>query len=236
MHMVKSFVLVALIATACAAQKGIRVSAPEHYEVGEEATLTFEVANTPVEAVLALERPDGTTARWPTRVTHVTSRIKLGERFTQTGRYRVTLSQGDKLLAPPLDIDVNIDHMSELLVDNIVDYQAKQRIAKSRASGSLRWMQYIGVYEHPWQANHDIEVTIEEPREAFERAWAVYEEQGVVQVIQNNFVRLREGAETTMAAWTSRGYIIAVRAADLAQMDPKFLARCFARHPSDLQP
>lgn len=236
MEIVKSFVLVALIATACAAQKGFRISAPERYEVGEEATLTFEVANTPIEAVLLLERPDGTTAQWPTPVTNATSRIKLGERFTQTGRYRVKLVHGDKLLASPLDINVNIDHLSELLAENIVDYQAKQRIAKARASGSLRWMRYIGVYEHPWQANHEIEVTIEEPREAFKRAWASYEEQGVVQVIQNNYVRLREGAETTTAAWTSRGHIIAVRATDLAQMDPEFLARFFARHPSDLQP
>jgi hypothetical protein len=233
---VKSFVVVAVLATACTAQKPFRLTAPERYEVGQEATLTIDAANTPVEADLVVERPDGTSARQPAQLTHATSRIKLGEGFTQTGRYRVTLVQEGKPLAPPLDINITIDRLSELLAEAIGDYKAKHRGAKSRAAGSLRWMQYSGVYEHPWQADHDIEVTIEEPREAMKRAWAVYAEQGVVQVIQNNYVRLREGAETTMAAWTSRGLIIAIRAADLTQMDPKFLARFFAKHPSDLQP
>lgn len=240
MERVNSFVLVALVATACTAQKPFRLTAPERYEVGEEATLTIDAANEPVEADLVLERPDGTTMRQPARLTHATSRIKLGEGFTQTGRYRVTLVQADKPLAPPLDINISIDHLSELLTESIVDYKAKRRFAKARSSGSLRWMQYIGVYEHPWQADHDIEVTIEvtteEPRGALERAWSAYTEQGVLQVIQNNYVRLREGTESTTAAWTSRGLIVAIRAADLAQMDPKFLARFFARHPSDLKP
>ena len=192
-------------------------------------------ADTPIEAELLVEGPDGTKHQ-PTRLTQARSRIKIGETFMQTGRYRVSLTEAGKLLAPPVDIHVNVDHLTELLAETIVEYKAKTRFAKSRAAGELRWMQYSGVYEHPWQDNHEISVTIEEPREAFKRAWSVYDEQGVVQVIQNNYVRLREGAETTMAAWTSRGLIIVIRAADLAQMDPKFLARFFARHPSDLKP
>ena len=96
----------------------------------------------------------------------------------QTGRYRVSLVEAGKLLAPPVDIHVNIDHLTELLAETIVEYKAKTRFAKSRAAGDLRWMVYSGVYEHPWQANHDIEVTIEEPREAFKRAWSVYDGAG----------------------------------------------------------
>ena len=235
MGFVKWFVLVVLV--ACGTQRaGFRVTAAERYEVGEEATLTIDTANTPVEGDLVVERPDGTTARQPVRLQHDKSRIKLGGAFAQTGRYRVTLVSDGKLLAAPLDIHVNVDRVSELLAESITDYKAKRRFARSRASGALHWMQYIGVYEHPWRDNHDIEVTIEEPRDAFKRAWSLYEEQGVVQVIQNNYVRLREGSETTMAAWTSRGVIVAIRAADLARIDPKFLARLFARHPSDLKP
>lgn len=235
MGVVKSFVL-ALVATACAAKQGTRVFAPEQYEVGEEATIVVDAADTPVDADLVIEHPDGTTARQPTRLQHEKSRIKLGHAFARTGRYRVTLVAGGKPIAPPLDININVDRVSELLAENIIDYEAKQRHAKSRGSGSQHWKQYVGVYEHPWQANHTIEVTIEEPREALKRAWASYEEQGILQVIQNNYVRLREGTESTMASWTSRGLIIAIRAADLTQMDPKFLARFFAKHPSDLKP
>jgi len=239
---VKSFV-VALVAfaTACAAggQSRYRVAAPDRYEVGEEATVTVDAPNanadSPIEAELVVDGPDG-MKRQPTRLTHPRSRIKIDDAFTQTGRYRVSLIEAGKLLAPPVDIHVNIDHLTELLAETIVEYKAKTRFAKSRASGELKWMQYTGIYEHPWEDNHEIQVTIEEPREAFKRAWSVYDEQGVVQVIQNNYVRLREGADTTMAAWTSRGLIIVIRAADLAQMDPKFLARFFARHPSDLKP
>lgn len=231
--------LVAL-ATACSTGHGYRVAAPDRYEVGEEATVTIDAPNadadTPVEAELLVENPDGTKQRQPARLTHTRSRMKLNGTFMQTGRYRVSLVEAGKPLAPPVDIHVNVDRLTELLAETIAEYKAKQRYAKSRASGELRWMQYTGVYEHPWQENHEIEVTIEEPHEAFKRAWSVYNEQGVVQVIQNNYVRLREGADTTMAAWTSRGLIIVIRAADLAQMDPKFLARFFARHPSDLKP
>ena len=233
-------VVLLAFATACHPHQGYRVAAPDRYEVGEEATLTIDAPNadadTPVEAELVVEKPDGTKQRQPTRLTQTRSRIKIGETFMQTGRYRVSLLEAGKLLTVPLDINVNIDHLTELLAETIAEYKAKQRTAKPRAAGDLHWMQYSGLYEHPWQDNHEIEVTIEEPREAFKRAWSVYDEQGVVQVIQNNYVRLREGADTTMAAWTSRGLIIVIRAADLAQMDPKFLARFFARHPSDLKP
>lgn len=234
--------VVALVAfaTACRTGHGYRVAAPDRYEVGEEATVTIDAPNadadSPVDAELLVENPDGTQQRQSTRLTQTRSRIKLGEAFMQTGRYRVTLSEAGKPLAPPVDIHVNVDHLSELLAGTVAEYKAKHRFAKARAAGELRWMQYSGVYEHPWQDHHEIEVTIEEPREAFKRAWAVYDEQGVVQVIQNNYVRLREGADTTMTAWTSRGLIIVIRAADLDQMDPKFLAHFFARHPSDLKP
>jgi hypothetical protein len=238
---VKSFV-VALVAfaTGCAAGRShYRVAAPDRYEVGEEATVTIDAPNaaadSPIDADLVVDGPEGTKHQ-PARLTQTRSRIKIGDAFMQTGRYRVSLTEAGKLLAPPVDIHVDVDHLTALLAETVVEYKAKTRFAKSRASGELHWMQYSGVYEHPWQDNHEIEVTIEEPREAFKRAWSVYDEQGVVQVIQNNYVRLREGADTTMAAWTSRGLIIVIRAADLAQMDPKFLARFFARHPSDLKP
>lgn len=238
---VKSFVVaVVAFATGCAAGRSqYRVAAPDRYEVGEEATVVIDAPNadadSPVEAEIVVDGPTGTKHQ-PTRLIQARSRIKIGDAFMQTGRYRVSLVEAGKLLAPPVDIHVNVDRLTELLAETIVEYKAKTRYARSRAAGEQRWMQYSGVYEHPWQENHELEVTIEEPREAFKRAWSVYDEQGVVQVIQNNYVRLREGADTTMAAWTSRGLIIVIRAADLAQMDPKFLARFFARHPSDLKP
>jgi hypothetical protein len=54
--------------------------------------------------------------------------------------------------------------------------------------------------------------------------------------MQKNYVRLREGADTTTVAWTSEGRIIMLRATALAKLDPKLLMRFFTRYPSDLKP
>jgi hypothetical protein len=155
----------------------------------------------------------------------------------QRGRYRLQFQQDvNHPLAAPVDIAVNIDRLTDLLAEVIVDYKAKVRYTKPRANGHLHWKQYGGIYEHPWQKDHEIEVVIEEPGEAFKTAWKQYEEQGVLQVIQKNYVRLREGADTTTASWTSEGRIIMLRSTDLAKFDPKFMARFFIRYPSDLKP
>jgi len=239
--MKRSLAALVWLAAACGSQQGIRISAPDNYEVGEEATVAIDApgadADSPINAEILVVRPDGTKFRQPAKLVHAKNRIKIGDgpTFMQTGRYRVSLLEDGKPLAPPVDIAVNVDHLNDLLQETIVDYKAKVRYSRPRAAGPMHWMQYGGVYEHPWQANHEIEVTIEEPEEAFKRAWSEYEEQGTLQVIQNNYVRLREGADTTMAAWTSHGRIIVLRATELAQLDPKFIGRFFARHPSDLK-
>ena len=230
---------------ACAAHGGIKVSAPERYEVGEEATISIDApgadADSPVEGDIVLVRPDGTVHTQHARLTNPKNRIKLGvanePTFMQTGRYRLQFQQdANHPLAAPIEIAVNIDRLTELLAETIVEYKAKIRYTKARASGGLKWKQYGGVYEHPWQKDHEIEVTIEEPGEAFKTAWKTYEERGVLQVVQKNYVRLREGSETTMAAWTSEGRIIVLRATELAKLDPKFIVRFFTRYPSDLKP
>ena len=82
--------------------------------------------------------------------------------------------------------------------------------------------------------DQQIEVLIEEPGEAFKRAWTPYEEEGTLAVIQNNYVRVRERAQSATASWTSQGRIIQLKAPSLAQLDPKFVARFFVRYPSDL--
>ena len=228
---------------ACAPHGGIKVSAPERYEVGEEATISIDAPgadpDSPVEGDIVLVRPDGTVFKQHARLTNPKNRIKLGDEptFMQTGRYRLQFQQdANHPLAAPVDISVNIDHLTELLSETIVEYKAKLRYTKPRANGHLHWKQYGGIYQHPWQSDHEIEIIIEEPGEAFKTAWKVYEEQGILQVMQKNYVRLREGADTTMAAWTADGRIIVLRATDLAKFDPKFIARFFTRYPSDLKP
>jgi hypothetical protein len=236
-------VALVLLAAACAPHGGIKIATPERYEAGEEATVTIDAPgadeDSPVEGDIVLVRPDGSIHKQHARLTNEKNRIKVGnsETFMQTGRYRLQFQQdANHPLAAPVDIAINIDRLSELLAEVIVDYKAKVRYTKPRANGHLRWKQYGGVYEHPWQQDHEIEVTIEEPGEAFKTAWKTYEEQGVLQVMQKNYVRLREGAETTMAAWTSEGRIIVLRATELAKLDPKFITRFFTRYPSDLKP
>ncbi|HTL36494.1 MAG TPA: hypothetical protein VL326_25350 [Kofleriaceae bacterium] len=230
---------------ACAPHGGIKLAAPGRYEVGEEATISIDApgadSDSPVEGDIVMTRPDGSVYKQHARLTSPKNRIKIGDddepTFMATGRYRLTFQQdAAHPLAAPIDIAVNIDRLTEVLSELIVEYKAKTRFTKPRANGHLQWKQYGGIYEHPWQKDHEIEVVIEEPGEAFKTAWKQYEEQGVLQVIQKNYVRLREGADTTMAAWTSEGRIIVLRATDLAKFDPKFIARFFARYPSDLKP
>jgi hypothetical protein len=242
--MKRSVAALAWIIAACAPHGGIKLAAPDHYEVGEEATVSIDApgadSDAPIEGDLVLVRPDGTTYKQHVRLTSAKNRIKVGNSeptFMETGRYKLQFQQdAAHQLATPIDFLVNIDHLTELLAETIVDYKARLRYTKVRASGHLSWKQYGGFYEHPWQKDHEIEVLIEEPREAFKVAWKQYDEQGALQVIQNNYVRLREGADTTMAAWTSEGRIIVLRASELAKLDPKFLARFFTRYPSDLKP
>jgi hypothetical protein len=237
-------VVLVWLAAACAPHGGIKLSAPGRYEVGEEATISIDAPgadpDSPVEGDLVLVRPDGTVYKQHARLTNPKNRIKVGTdepTFMQTGRYRLQFQQdATHPLAAPVDISINIDRLTELLAETIVEYKARVRFTKPRASGHLKWKQYGGIYEHPWQKDHEIEVTIEEPGQAFKTAWKAYEERGVLQVVQKNYVRLREGAETTMAAWTSDGRIIVLRATELAKLDPKFMTRFFTRYPSDLKP
>ena len=241
----KRSVVALVVVAGCAPHGGIKLAAPDHYEVGEEATVSIDApgadSDAPIEGDLVLVRPDGSNFKQHVRLTSAKNRVKVGENaqptFMDTGRYKLEFQQdAAHPLATPIDFLVNIDHLTELLSETIVEYKAKTRYTKPRASGHLTWKQYGGIYEHPWAKDHEIEVLIEEPGEAFKVAWKPYEEQGVLQVIQNNYVRLREGAETTMAAWTSEGRIIVLRSTELAKLDPKFLARFFTRYPSDLKP
>ncbi len=219
----------------------MRMSAPARYEVGEDATIAIEAPSasesSPVDIELVLVHPDGTEERQAATLIAPQSRVRLSmsPAFTQTGLYQIRLVDSGRAITPPVDINVTIDHLTELLAETIADYKAKKRYTRARQAGALKWKQYGGIYQHPY-VDQSIEVLIEEPAEAFKRAWTAYEEEGTLAVLQNNYVRVRERATTATASWTSQGRIIQLRAPTLAQMDPKFVARFFVRYPSDLHP
>lgn len=220
----------------------MRMSAPTRYEVGEDATVTIEAPraseSSPIDVELVLVHPDGTEERQTATLIAPQSRVRLATSpaFKQTGVYRIRLVDSGRALAPPVDINITTDHLHELLAGTIADYKAKTRFTRARQAGMLQWKQYGGIYQHPWKDDQTIEVLIEEPAEAFQRAWKAYEEEGTLAVLQNNYVRVRERAKSATASWTSQGRIIQLRAPTLAQMDPKFIARFFVRYPSDLHP
>jgi len=75
---------------------------------------------------------------------------------------------------------------------------------------------------------------IEEPGAALKVAWKPYEEEGPLAIIENNNVRFRERTGSVSASWISGKRIIAVRAANLADIERGFIAAFFRRYPSDL--
>ena len=224
---------------ACGPSGALRMTAPARYEVGEDATVAIESPGvsegSPLEVELVLVRPDGTEERQSATLVAPQSRVRLATSpaFTQTGLYKVRIVDTGRALAPSVDINVTIDHLTELLAETIADFKATTRNTRARQAGALQWKQYSGVYQHPY-TELQVEVLIEEPGEAFKRAWATYEEVGTLAVLQNNYVRIRELAKSATASWTSQGRIIQLRAPTLAKIDPKFAARFFVRYPSDL--
>lgn len=236
------FLVAALVLLGACAPSALRMTVPARYEVGEDATVAIEAPRasegSPVEVELVLVRPDGTEERQGATLTAPQSRVRLSTSpaFTQTGVYRIRLVDSGRALAPPVDINVTIDHLTELLAETIADYKARKRFTRARQAGTLEWKQYGGIYQDPSDPEHQIEVLLEEPAEAFKRAWQTYEEEGTLAVMENNYVRIRERAKSATASWTSHGRIIQLRAATLSQMDSKFVARFFVRYPSDLHP
>jgi hypothetical protein len=230
-----------VLLVACGPRGAMRMTASARYEVGEDATVAIEAPaaseSSPVDVELVLVRPDGTEERQGATLKAPQSRVRLSTSpaFTQTGQYQVRLVSDGRALAAPVDINITIDRLTELLAETIADYKAKKRYTRARQAGALGWKQYGGIYQHPY-VDQSIEITIEEPGEAFKRAWTTYEEEGTLAVLQNNYVRVRERATSATASWTSQGRIIQLRAPTLAQMDPKFVARFFVRYPSDLHP
>jgi hypothetical protein len=225
----------------CGPPPVIRMSAAAKYEVGEDATIAIEApgadSSSPVEALLVLERPDGTKLREPATLRSERNRIKFSKpSITMVGRYRVLLVGDGKTLAAPVELNVTIDRLTEILAETIAEFKAKVRYTRAKQANDMRWKLYGGIYEHPWKSGIAIEVTIEEPGDAFKRAWSGYEEEGTLELIEGNYVRLREGSSETTARWISMGKIITLRADKLADMDPKFVGRFFARYPSDMKP
>ena len=151
---------VIVFVAACGAQQRDRMTAPARYEVGEEATVTIDAPrrrNAAVEAELVL----GPSRRYEERQAATRSRrraaseLSTSPAFTQTGVYRVRLAGDGQALAPPVDINVNVDQMTELLAETIAEYKAKTRCTRVRGSGALQWKQYGGIYQHPYTDKRD---------------------------------------------------------------------------------
>jgi hypothetical protein len=224
------------LAVGCGPPSTIKLSAASKFEVGEDAVITIEAPGvSTLDALLVLERPDGTKVRESASISSSQTRVKFTKpTFTTTGKYTVVLVGDGRQLATPLEINVTIDRLTELLAETIAEHKATARYTRVRKHGDLEWKQYGGIYRHPELAA-EVEVIIEEPGDAFKPAWFQYAGEGTLEVIEKNYVRLKQRTNTTTARWISRGRILTLRAKSLQTLDPKFVIRFFARHPSDLK-
>lgn len=233
------YVVALVLVVGCLPSSAIRMSVPK-YEVGEDATIVITApaadASSPIEAELVLERPDGTKLREPASLRSTQNRIKFSKpSITMLGRYHVMLVGDGQQLATPIDLNVTIDRLTQVLAETIAQFKAVYRYTRTKKAGELEWKLYGGIYDHPYKTGQQIEVMVEEPGDAFKRAWSAYDDEGTLEVIENNYVRLSERTESTTARWISQGKIITLRAAKLAHLDPKLVGRFFARYPSDLR-
>ena len=135
---VRFFVVLIAFLGACGPSGAIRMTAPARYEVGEDATVAIEAPaaseGSPLDVELVLVRPDGSEERQAATLVAPQSRVRLSTSpaFTQTGVYRIRLAGDGHALAPPVDINVTIDRMTELLAETIADYKAKTRYTRAR--------------------------------------------------------------------------------------------------------
>lgn len=227
---------------ACGPAAGYRLSSPERYEVGDDATITVDGGGgTEVAVEVVIIRPDASVVREPARLGSERIRVRFsGEprgpaTFNQIGDYRIELRSGDRVLAKH-EIRVSVDRLDELLpAKEVAGYAPISRATRSRQHGTRRWKTYEITYRHPWRTGAEVEILIEEPKAELESAWQRYIEEGTLGVIENNNVRFRERSDSASASWIAGKRIVAVRSATLADLERGLIGHFLARFPSDLR-
>jgi hypothetical protein len=242
----RALTLAGLVACgATTAGPDYRLNVRDSYEVGEDATIALEVNKTTGDsAIVLVTRPDGSTVRQKVPLDREQTQVKFGTlqiardhvpTFTTQGDYRVELRTGNVVLAKQ-EIRVVVDRLTKRFGDEeIAGYVVEARYTRAKQNKTERWKTYGALYEHTMRPGVQIHVLIEEPGDFLAEAWKPYEEEGTLGVIENNNVRFRERTGSMSASWISGKRIIAMRAAELSDLERGFIAHWLARYPSSLK-
>ncbi|HEY5924036.1 MAG TPA: hypothetical protein VIV11_20290 [Kofleriaceae bacterium] len=236
-------VLVLLVVSACLGGPAYRLTVRGNYEVGEDPTIGVAIRETTADhAVLIVTRPDGSTVRTKVPLSVAQTNVRLGGPaesgsepvFTTPGDYRVEL-RGDGTILAKQEIRISVDRLTKIFDDDeIADYKLVARYTRARAHKKQQWKTYGALFEHTLRKDVQLHVVIEEPGGAMPDAWKQYEEEGTLGVIENHNVRFRERTGSVSASWISGKYIVALRAATLADFERGFIGDLLERYPSDL--
>jgi hypothetical protein len=228
----------------CASGASYKLTTRDSYEVGEDPTFDVAISQTsPETAILRVTRPDGSTVRSKIRLDAKQTSVRVGgsldtgsePTFTERGDYRVEL-RTDKALLARQEIRISVDRLTSIFTDEeIADFAPLTRYTRARANKQERWKTYGAIYEHTLRKGVTIHVVVEEPEHALRDAWKPYEEEGTLQVIENNNVRFRERPGNVSASWISGNVIVAMRAETLDDFERGFIGAFLARYPSTLQ-
>jgi hypothetical protein len=228
---------------ACASGPAYRLSVNDRYEVGEDPTISVAIRNTSKDqAVLIVRRPDGSSVRQKLSLSAAQTNIRFGgsvERdgdptFNEPGDYRVELRSGETILAQE-EIRISVDRLTRMFeAEEIAGFALLTRFTRTRANKKQQWKTYGAVYQHTLRSGTEIQVVIEDPKEAFDDVWQQYVDEGTLGVIENSNVRVRERSGSVSASWVSGKKIIAMRAATLDDIERGFIGHFLARYPSEL--
>jgi hypothetical protein len=228
---------------ACAGGPAYRLTVRDRYEVGEDPTVGVAIRETREDsAVLIVTRPDGSTVKQSVPLGVAQTNVRFDDAiapgreptFTTRGDYRVELKDGQTLLAQQ-EMRISVDRLTKIFDQReVADFELVASYTRPRADKQQRWKTYGALYEHTLRKGVQIQVVIEEPRDALATAWKPYEEEGTLGVIENNNVVFRERVGSVSASWISGKRIVAMRAATLADFERGFIGTFLARYPSKL--
>jgi len=243
----RAVVLLTLV-IGCAHAKPVpyRLTIPEKYEVGEDATVVLDVKQvSDDDAKIIVTRPDGTVVKEAASLEEASARIRFGKppphpglppTFTIPGEYKVELEVNDNVEAKTV-IVVKKNLLDELLpMADVGDYKQITRYTRPKIYGKKdQGKSYGAIYTLPWKVESRVEITIDDPGKHLKATWKTFEEEGAVTVMDNSNVIFRERAESVTASWFSDNKIIRMQAPTLADLEKDIIGFFLSKFPSKLE-
>lgn len=239
-------VLVLLAVTGCARSVPYRLTVPEAYEVGEDATIVVDATQlTDDDAIIIITRPDGTIVKESAPLDAPSSRIRFGRppphpglppTFTIPGAYKIELKvDGTVLAKTELMVEKNL--LDTLLpMKDVGDYKQVTRYTRPKIYATkAQGKSYGAIYTLPWKVEARIEITIDDPGPHLASTWKSYAEEGTTTMMENSNVIFRERAESVTASWYSKDKIIRMQAPALEDLEKGIIGHFLSRFPSRVE-